>query len=345
MTAGSGKTDHPRARDRAPRRVVALGGGTGLPRVLRGLRRLAANGDVNALTAVVAMTDDGGSSGRLRRTRGLPPPGDVRNCLVALASEEDLLAGLFQHRYEGSEDLGGHTLGNLILAALAEQTGSFMKAVEVSSRVLRTAGRILPATLDDVVLEALLEDGSLLLGETRIASSGKRVHRIGVRPESARPTPGVIEAVLDADLVALGPGSLYTSVLPNLIVDGVAKALARTRAVVVLVANLVSERGEAAGLDLVDHLEVIERHAGGPVVDAVLLNEAPIDEETRERYRAEGAAPLSWPERGYRGVLTVRRNLLAAGRPLRHDPAATAEGLTAAWEAVTSRAKANRFGA
>lgn len=230
---------------RVPRKVVALGGGTGLPMVLRGLRRLAIEGGIRDLTAVVAMTDDGGSSGRLRRIRGLPPPGDVRNCLVALATEEDLLAGLFQHRYDGGEEIGGHSLGNLILAALAEQTGSFLKAVEVSSRVLRTAGRILPATLQDVSLEAVMEDGSRVTGETQIAASRKRIRRISIVPESAEPTPGIVRAVENADLVVLGPGSLFTSVIPNLAVDGIASALRRTAAVRVLAANLVSERGEA----------------------------------------------------------------------------------------------------
>ena len=219
-------------RRRAPRRIVALGGGTGLPAVLRGLRPLASDEDVSALTAVVTMTDDGGSSGRLRRTRGLPPPGDVRNCLVALAEEEDLLAGLFQHRYSGSEELGGHTVGNLILAALAERSGSFLKAVETFSRVLRTAGRILPATEDDVVLEAELEDGSSLIGETQIASCGRTIRRVALRPRSVTPTPGVLESIRAADLIVLGPGSLFTSLLPNLVVDGVGRALRETRAVV-----------------------------------------------------------------------------------------------------------------
>ena len=318
-----------------PRGVVALGGGTGMPAVLRGLRSFVANGDVNALTAVVAMTDDGGSSGRLRRSRNLPPPGDVRNCLVALSDEEDLLSGLFQHRYEGTGDLKGHTLGNLILAALSEQTGSFMKAVEVSSRVLRTAGRILPMTLDDVRLEAHLEDGTKVLGESDVAACGKRIRAVSLRPADARPAPGVLEAIQEADLVVLGPGSLYTSLVPNLVVQGVGKALAATRGVVVLVANLVTERGEAAGLDLADHLAVVERHAGQPVVDAVLAHEGEIDEATLLRYEEEGTSPLTWGERGYGNVRVFRKNLLAPGPKLRHDPRATAEGLIEAWATLS----------
>jgi uncharacterized cofD-like protein len=320
----------------APRKVVALGGGTGLPAVLRGFKPYVERGEMAELTAVVTMTDDGGSSGRLRRTRNLPPPGDLRNCLVALSSEEDLLAGLFQHRYAGSEDVGGHTAGNLILAALAEMTGSFMKAVEMASRVLRTAGRILPATLDDVVLEAEMQDGSTLVGETAIASSGRRIRRVRLRPGAARTTPGVLEALHDADLIVLGPGSLFTSVLPNVVVRGVSQALREARAPVVLVGNLVSERGEAAGLDLMDHIEVIEEHTGGRCIDALLCHEGAIDEEVLARYKAEGATSLQWTGRARDGLVVVHRNLLAPGPTLRHDPVAAATGLIESWGRVVA---------
>lgn len=318
-----------------PRRVVALGGGTGLPAVLRGVREIIGCQETEALTAVVAMSDDGGSSGRLRRSRGLPPPGDVRNCLVALSEDENLLAALFQHRYSGGEDLHGHNLGNLILAALAEQTGSFLKAVEGSSRVLRTKGRILPATLEDVTLEARLDDGSTLVGESAIGACRKRIRRVHIRPESARPTPGVVEAILAADLVVLGPGSLFTSVVPNLVVREISDALRRTGAVRVLVGNLVSERGEAAGLEIADHLGEIEAHAGGKVVDVLLAHEGPVDRATLRRYRAEGTTPLHAPLAAIDGVAIVRRNLLASEEQLRHDPAATAEGLLWAWREST----------
>ena len=320
-----------------PCRVVALGGGTGMPAILRGLRVFVANGDISALTAIVTMTDDGGSSGRLRKTMKLPPPGDVRNCLVALSEDEELLAGLFQYRYVGSAELEGHSVGNLILAALAERTGSFLKAVEVSSRVLRTAGRILPATLDDVRLEATLEDGSNIVGETSIAACSKPIRRISLQPRSARPTRGVTEAILQADLIVLGPGSIYTSVVPNLVVDGVADALRRTAALVVLVANLVSERGADDGLGLEDHLEVVEDHAGGSIVDAVLANDGTVDEGTLARYRAEGAVPLRWPSKpSCRHVRVLRGNLLAKGPKLRHDAIVTAQALITAWADVAA---------
>ncbi len=314
-----------------PRHVVALGGGNGLPAVLRGLRRFAVSGEMTDLIAVVAMSDDGGSSGRLRRGRGLPPPGDVRNCLVALSEEEDLLAGLFTHRYDGKGELGGHNLGNLILAALAEQTGSFLKAVEVSSLVLRTVGRILPVTTQDVTLTAALEDGSVLTGESAIGACRKRIRRVSLRPGSARPTPGVVEAIRRADLVVIGPGSLFTSVLPTLVLDDVGRALRETQAVRVLVGNLVTERGEGAGLDLEDHLRVIEGHAGGRVVDVILAHEGPIDGETLQRYFGEGVSPLTLGADRIDERHVLRRNLLATGPKLRHDPQATAAGLLAAW--------------
>ncbi|HXV75021.1 MAG TPA: uridine diphosphate-N-acetylglucosamine-binding protein YvcK [Candidatus Polarisedimenticolaceae bacterium] len=321
--------------NRLPDRVVALGGGTGLPAVLRGLRQLVVDGEMADLTAIVAMSDDGGSSGRLRRSRGLPPPGDVRNCLVALSAEEDLLAGLFQHRYSGAEELGGHNLGNLILAALAEQTGSFLKAVEVSSRVLRTVGRILPVTLEDVSLVATLEDGSRLVGETAIGLCRKQIRSVTLHPRTARPAPESVEAIVQADLVVIGPGSLFTSVLPTLVLDDVARALRDTRAVRVLVGNLVSERGEAAGLTLDDHVRIIEAHAGGAVVDAILVHHGSIDDATLARYQAEGASPLVLQDGGPAGPRVIRRNLLAEGVKLRHDPAATAAGLLLAWHELS----------
>lgn len=316
------------------RRVVALGGGTGLPAVLRGMRTRLEFADRSALTAVVTMTDDGGSSGRLRRALGALPPGDVRRCLVALSEEENLMAGLFEHRYNGTEGVGGHSLGNLILTALAEQTGSFLRAVEASADVLRIRGRILPSTQDNVQLEAILDDGRRILGETSVARADRAIRRVALRPRSANPTPGVLEAIRAADLVVLGPGSLFTSVVPNIVVDGVAEALRETTAVVVLAANLVSEHGEAAGLDLRDHLAVIEEHVGAPVVDAVLVHEGEIAADVLERYRDEGSVPLTWHGAAPPGVRVIRRNLLATGPKLRHDPTATAESLVEAWRAV-----------
>ena len=317
--------------------MVALGGGTGMPCVLRGLRRHVVPGGIESLTAVVTMSDDGGSSGRLRRMRGLPPPGDVRNCLVALSDDEDLLAGLFQYRYDGSEEIGGHTVGNLILAALAEQTGSFLSAVEVSSRVLRVAGRILPATSTGVTLEALLDDASTIVGETAIASCERKILKLGLRPADAKAAPGVVEAIMSADLVVLGPGSLYTSLVPNLLVPEIGAALRKTAARRVLVANLVSERGEAADLGIREHIEILEEHAGGAIFDAVLVNDGVIDEAVSARYRAEGPTPLSWEDTLQHPVRVLRKDLIAEGVKLRHDPDATCDGLFELWSGCTDR--------
>ena len=322
--------------DALPRRAVALGGGSGLPAVLRGLRSFVARGEMADLTGVVAMSDDGGSSGRLRRGRGLPPPGDVRNCLVALSEDEHLLAGLFKHRYHGEGELAGHNLGNLILAALAEQTGSFLKAVEVTGKVLRTAGRILPVTTEDVSLTADLEDGSRLMGESLIGPCLKRIRKVSLLPASAKPTPGVIDAILAADLVVIGPGSLFTSVIPTLVLEGVGRALCETRAVRVFVANLVSERGESSGLDLKDHLRILEAHAGGRVVDAIVVHEGAIGAGTLRRYEEEGAAPLELCEDVFDGRRVLHHDLLAGGPKLRHDPAATAQALVDAWRACSA---------
>jgi uncharacterized cofD-like protein len=256
---------------------------------------------------------------------------------VALSEEEDLLADLFQYRYGDSEELKGHSLGNLILAAIAEKTGCFLKSVELSSRVLRTVGRILPSTLDSVTLEADFEDGSRVAGETKIAGFGKRIRRVALRPKDAKPTGGVVESILDADLVVIGPGSLYTSVIPNLLVPGVSEALRQTAAVVILVANLVSERGEASGLGLEDHLEVLEAHAGCRFLDAVLAHDGPVDESTLERYELEGAVPLRWRERSARGIPVTHANLLAEGRKLRHDPELTAARIVELWGRLADR--------
>jgi uncharacterized cofD-like protein len=255
----------------------------------------------------------------------------VRNCLVALSAEEDLLAALFQHRYGGETELGGHNLGNLILAALAEQTGSFLRAVDVSSRVLRTVGRILPVTLEDVVLEAVLADGVTIEGESTIGACDRPIVRVALRPKSARPTPGVVAAIEQADLVVLGPGSLFTSVIPCFALPDVARALRETRAVRILVGNLVGERGEGAGLRIEDHVRLIEEHAGGTMLDAVLENDGPIDDETLKRYRAEGSVPLVSSGEVADGVRVLRRSLLDAGPKLRHAPAATTAGLIELW--------------
>ena len=285
----------PRLLPERPLRVVALGGGTGLPVVLRALAREVRPRKGRRrvdLTAVVAMSDDGGSSGRLRRTRGLLPPGDVRNCLVALAGARGPLAEVLQHRFGGRGSLAGHPLGNLVLAALTEMHGDFLQAIRSASRLLDTRGTVLPSTVDPVQLIAELEDGRRVVGERRLVREGTRVCRVFLHPSRPAPAEGVLEAIAAADLVTLGPGSLYSSVLPNLLVDGVAEALQSTRARRVLVANLMTEPGETAGMGAVDHLRAVLEHAG-PVVDVALLSSTPLDPTRLCRYARTGAEPVS----------------------------------------------------
>ncbi|MBX5483737.1 MAG: YvcK family protein [Myxococcaceae bacterium] len=306
-----------------PTRLVCIGGGTGLPVVLRGLARKVAPSPGNPgvdLTAIVAMSDDGGSSGRLRRMRGLLPPGDIRNCLVALAGEKAGLKQLFQHRFDGARGIGGHAVGNLLLAALTELEGDFLKAVEASARMLNARGRVLPCTLAPTHLVAELEDDSQVFGERKIARARSRVRRVSLDPPLPPPGQGVIEAIQRADLITIGPGSLYSSVLPNLLVDGVAEALRETKALKVLISNLMTQPGETDGMDCVDHTRAVIAHVG-PVVDVVLINARPPAPEVMQRYLAKGQAQVTVDRRGLiaLGVIPVEADLLKEGARIRHD--------------------------
>lgn len=266
---------------RAEPRIVCLGGGTGLATVLRGLKLAGAQP-----TAIVTLTDDGGSSGRLRRDLGMPPPGDVRNCLVALADDESVLAEVFQHRFDRG-DLEGHSLGNLVLAALTEVAGSFEAAVALSSHVLAISGSVLPATREKAVLVAEMEDGRVVAGETAVASERRAVRRLRLQPERPQPHPESVEALRDADLVVLGPGSLFTSTIPPLLVPGLDDALRASTARRVYVANLLQEPSETIGYDAATHLERLERHVGRGVVDTVLV-------PTVRRVDAPGLIPVDF---------------------------------------------------
>jgi uncharacterized cofD-like protein len=304
-------------------RLVCIGGGTGLPVVLRGLARRATPKPGNPgvdLTAVVAMSDDGGSSGRLRRMRGLLPPGDVRNCLVALSGRRNVLRKLFQFRFDGARGLGGHAVGNLMLAALTELRGDFMEAVKASEDLLEARGRVLPSTLSAVQLVAELEDQSRIVGERNIARAKSRVKRVSLSPQLPPPTDGVLDALRTADLIAIGPGSLYSSVLPNLLVDGVAQALRETRALKVLVSNLMTQPGETDGMDCLDHARAVVEHVG-PVIDVVLINGRPPTEAQLVRYRDKAQFPVAVDRRALieLGLIPVEADLLRTGARIRHD--------------------------
>jgi uncharacterized cofD-like protein len=306
---------------------VALGGGTGLANLLKGAKRLP----LASLTAVVTVTDDGGSSGRLRQEFGVPAPGDVRSCLVALAEDDALLARLFSFRFPGEGPTGGHSLGNLFMIALTQLVGDFPQAVRLAGEVLRTRGQVLPATEANVHLVAETKDGELVVGETAIAAAGPP-KRLALSPTDAPALPAVVQALRQADMVVLGPGSLFTSIAPNLLVRGVAEALAESRAFVVYVANLVTQPGETDGFSLGDHVAALRQLAPSLRLDVVLANSAPLPPEVAARYRAAGAEPVL-PER-LAGVRVVARELLLATPEgtVRHDPGKLAAALWELWE-------------
>ena len=314
-------------------RIVALGGGTGLPVVLRGLKDPVRESGGN-LTAIVTVTDDGGSSGRLRRDLNVLPMGDIRNCLVALSENEPLMSRLFQYRYRGGNGLSGHSAGNLILTALADCCHSFLKAIETSGEVLAIRGRILPATLDNVILRARLSNGRTVRGESRISRSTCGIVGLSTSPPSPAPAPGVIEALRNADIIVLGPGSLFTSILPNLLVRGVARAIARSRAIRVLVGNLMTQPGETDGFTASDHLGAIERIAGQGLVDYYLVNSTSIRPALRRQYAAEKSHPVKASRHALEGggVVPIFRDLLREDihrRKVRHDETKLSRALLA----------------
>jgi uncharacterized cofD-like protein len=280
-----------------------MGGGTGLSTLLKGLKRYvkppagaapAAGGSViGELSAVVTVTDDGGSSGRLRREFNILPPGDIRNCIVALSEDEALLSRLFQYRFASGRGLEGHNFGNLFVAALTAVTGDFAQAVKLSSEVLATRGHIYPATTANVVLEALMADGSRVQGETRITASTGRIVDLHMVPASPQPLPQALEAIAQASLITIGPGSLFTSLIPNMLVEGVPEAIARSRAVKVFVCNLMTQSNESLGLTAADHIKAIYKHtAGRRIFDYALLNHTPVSEALNAKYALEGAAQI-----------------------------------------------------
>jgi len=280
-------------------RVVAIGGGTGLSTLLRGLKHYVARRGheserhpISDLAAVVTVTDDGGSSGRLRREYRVLPPGDIRNCMVALSQDEALLGRLFQYRFHAGRGLRGHSFGNLFLTALSHVTGDFAEAVRVSGEVLAIRGRIFPTTLANVSLEAIMMDGKVVLGETRIVRSEKKIRRLQLRPRRVRPLPEVIEAINQANLILIGPGSLYTSILPNLLVSGVAEAIENSPATRVYLANLMTQPGETDGYSLADHVRVIFAHTRRKFIDWVVASNQPISPEVARRYSKLGAEPV-----------------------------------------------------
>ncbi len=283
-----------------PLRVVAIGGGTGLSTLLRGLRRhVSVPGQATPepsriadLSAVVAVTDDGGSSGRLRKDFNMLPPGDLRNCMVALSEEEDLLVQLFSHRFRSGDGLIGHNFGNLFVAALTEITGDFAHAIQLASKILATRGRIYPVTTANATVVARMDDGSEVRGETCITASRRRIAELMLDPPNAAALPETLEAIERADLITMGPGSLYTSLITNLLVQGIPTALATARGMRVYICNLMTQANESLGLTASEHIERIYDHARAPIFDYAILNTAPFSQQTLARYAKENAAPI-----------------------------------------------------
>lgn len=309
-------------------KLVAIGGGTGLSSLLAGLKGFVAERSeelwIESLSGIVTVSDDGGSSGRLREELQILPPGDIRNCMIALSEDSTLLSRLFRYRFGGSGDLAGHSFGNLFLAALTEVTGDFAEAVRLSSEVLASKGRIFPATISDVHLIAELEDGREVQGETQITAARSRIKRLRLVPEECLPLPEALEAISAADVITIGPGSLYTSIIPNLLVRSVADAIGAARATKIFISNLMTQPGETDGFGFREHLETVRQYAPQIQFDYAVVNDRAITSAQAELYRAEGASQIllegNDAEHNFDDAIEiVRSDLLEKGEMVRHD--------------------------
>ncbi|HWM93448.1 MAG TPA: uridine diphosphate-N-acetylglucosamine-binding protein YvcK [Thermoanaerobaculia bacterium] len=329
-TSASSSASPEREKDGGGKRLVAVGGGTGLSALLRGLKHYAGSDRLRQLTGVVTVTDDGGSSGRLRREFGVLPPGDIRNCLVALADDEDLLARLFQYRFPNGDGLLGHSFGNLFLTALTGITGDFHQAILTAESILSVRGKICPATVQDVRLRGRGASGQVYEGESAIGTSGEAIERLDLDPPAPPAFPPAVTALEKADLILLGPGSLYTSILPNLLIPGIRQAVNKSPARTVLLLNLMTQPGETDGMTGLDHLRAIERFAGRGLVDAVLVSSSEIPGQLLEHYAETGSEPvlIDRAEVEALGIRVVEADLLAPGDEfIRHDPPKLAEAV------------------
>ena len=297
--------------------IAVVGGGHGLSVLLRGIKQATSN-----VTAVVTVADDGGSSGRLRQDLGIIPPGDLRNCLVALADTEPLMEKLFQHRFEGNSELAGHSFGNLFIAAMAQVTGDMETALLESSKVLAVKGKVLPASKDFVRLDAIMEDGSVVCGESKIPEAHKRIHRVKLYPEHAEAVQSSLDAIRTASAIVLGPGSLYTSIMPNLLVEGIGDAVCRSKAVKIYICNVMTQPGETDGYTASMHVKAIMDHAGRNAVDYVIVNSTPVPENLKQKYAEKGAYPVlvDDEELNKLGVGVIKADLITSKDAIHHDP-------------------------
>jgi uncharacterized cofD-like protein len=319
------------ARERGLR-VVAIGGGTGLSTLLTGLKRFALTPAESAaaipgspiisdLCAVVTVSDDGGSSGRLRKELNMLPPGDIRNCIVALSEDEALLSQLFRHRFAKGSGLEGHSFGNLFLAALTDITQDFSEAVRLSSEILVTRGHIHPATTSNIELEALMEDGTRVRGETKITASKVRIQELFLVPPNVEPLPQTLDAIARADIISIGPGSLFTSLIPNLLVHGIADAIVNSPATKVYICNLMTQANESLGLTAADHIRALNRHAGQQIFDYALINRTPVSDQLKAKYALEGGCQIVADLDAIEalGVIPVLGDYLDEGDVARHN--------------------------
>lgn len=298
-------------------RIVVIGGGTGLSVLLKGLKRYTSR-----LTAVVTVTDDGGSSGRLRAELGVLPPGDIRNCLVALAETETLMDKVFQHRFQQGGSLQGHNLGNLLLVAMSEIAGDFVSAIKEVSKILKVRGKVIPATLQHVALGASMSDGEVVTGETSIRDYDDKIEKLFLIPEKCMPVPETLDAIMEADAVVIGPGSLYTSIIPNLLVNGVAEAIASSDAPAFYVSNIMTEKGETDDFNAADHIRVITEHIGRQIINCIIVNSANIDQERLNRYKEEKAIPVTVAKEQIQamGIKIIEEKLVSDDDVAWHDP-------------------------
>ena len=307
-------------------KIVSIGGGSGLSTLLRGLKNQPAD-----LSCIVTVTDDGGSSGRLREDFGAMPPGDIRNCMIALSEDETLMSQLFRFRFSGKGELHDHSFGNLFLTAMAGVTRDFAEAVRLTSEVLAIKGVIYPSTNSDVTIRADFEDGDYVEGETRITAARKKIQKISLNPTDAQPLSGALDAIAAAGVITIGPVSLYTSLIPNLLVEKIADAIQRSPARKIYIQNIMTQPGETTGFTVADHVEALVRHSGGrPLFSRILVNNAVPSAELLAKYKAEGAelVPIDRERLKSLGLDCTERNLLAQDHQvIRHDPERLAEAV------------------
>ncbi|MCF8002337.1 MAG: YvcK family protein [Halanaerobiales bacterium] len=303
-------------------KVVAIGGGTGLANLLRGLKEFTGN-----ITAVVTVADNGGSSGKLREELDILPPGDIRNCLVALADQEPLMEDLFQYRFHKEGDLKGHSFGNLFIAAMSEVLGDFEEAVEESSKVLAIRGRVLPSTNENVNLGAVYEDGSEKIGESEIPDKQRIINGVYLKPSSVSITENVKNALLEADYILVGPGSLYTSLIPNLLINGMVENIKKSEAQKVFITNVMTQPGETSGYTAYDHIKAVYNHTGSQIFDHIIVNKNGNKKELLDKYAEQGAYPVEddIDKLNELNINIVEGKLIQSGDYIRHDPHKLAE--------------------